>query len=114
MLIMLDGRILASDTPDNLQRLMSSTSQVVAEIEAPVEEIREAFEDLAEVQHCDVAPVDGGYHRCALTPEEGHDLRPAVFALARDRGWQLRELTISRHSLEDIYVKVTQSDGGKP
>lgn len=110
MLIMLEGRILASDTPDNLQRLMSISRQVVAEIEAPVDALRGHFEDMAEVEHCDIAPVDGGYHRCVLTPREGHDLRPAVFALARDRGWQLRELTISRHSLEDIYVKVTQSD----
>jgi len=35
------------------------------------------------------------------------DLRPHVFALARERGWYLRELTRNRHSLEDIYVRVT-------
>jgi hypothetical protein len=35
-------------------------------------------------------------------------LRPYIFALARERGWYLRELTRSRHSLEDIYVQVTQ------
>ena len=32
-----------------------------------------------------------------------------IFALARERGWVLRELTRSRHSLEDIYVQVTQA-----
>jgi hypothetical protein len=31
-----------------------------------------------------------------------------VFQIARDRGWALRELTRSRHSLEDIYVQVTR------
>jgi hypothetical protein len=30
--------------------------------------------------------------------------------LARERGWVLRELTRSRHSLEDIYVQVTKPD----
>ena len=28
----------------------------------------------------------------------------------RERGWSLRELTRSRHSLEDIYVQVTRPD----
>jgi len=36
------------------------------------------------------------------------DLRPLVYALARDRGWSLRELTRNRHSLEDIYVQLTK------
>jgi hypothetical protein len=36
------------------------------------------------------------------------DLRPFIFAAARDRGWYLRELTRNRHSLEDIYVKITR------
>src|SRR3989454_7116531 len=37
MVIMYEGKILAADTPENLQRLMSSKSQVVAEIAAPRE-----------------------------------------------------------------------------
>jgi hypothetical protein len=45
-----------------------------------------------------------------LTPRDGLDLRPIVFALARDRGWVVRELTRSRHSLEDIYVQITRPD----
>ena len=39
---------------------------------------------------------------------DGLDLRPLVFDLARQRGWPIRELTRSRHSLEDIYVQVTR------
>jgi ABC-2 type transport system ATP-binding protein len=37
MLIMYDGKILAADTPDNLQRLMAGSSQIIAEIAAPAE-----------------------------------------------------------------------------
>jgi hypothetical protein len=33
-----------------------------------------------------------------------------IFRLALERGWKLRELTRSRHSLEDIYVQVTGPD----
>src|SRR5471032_2686479 len=41
VLIMFGGKILASDTPGNLQRLMAGSSQVIAEIAAPADELRE-------------------------------------------------------------------------
>ena len=53
---------------------------------------------------------EGEFQRCALTPRDGLDLRPVIFALARDRGWVVRELTRHRHSLEDIYEQITRSD----
>lgn len=107
VLIMLAGKIRAADTPENLQHLMSGNGQVLAEIAAPVAELCDCWAQMAEIEHYDVSPADGEFFRCALTPRNGMDLRPYVFALVRDRGWFLRELTCNRHSLEDIYVKVT-------
>ncbi len=110
MVIMYEGSILAADTPDNLQRLMSGNSQIIAEIAAPAAELERCWAELPEVEHFDVAPVQGDYCRCALTPLDGVDLRPQIFAIARERGWSMRELTRSRHSLEDIYVQVTRRE----
>ena len=108
MLIMYDGKILAADTPDNLQRLMAGGSQIIAEIAAPADELREVFSQMPGVEQFDVSPCEGEFQRCALTPRDGYDLRPAIFALVLERGWIMRELTRSRHSLEDIYVQVTR------
>ena len=110
VVIMFDGRILAADTPENLQKFMSSGSQVIAEIAAPPAELQECWRQMAEIEQFDVAPSDGEYSRCALTPRNGVDLRPQIYSLARERGWLLRELTRSRHSLEDIYVQVTKPE----
>ena len=49
---------------------------------------------------------------CSLTPRAGVDLRPQIFELAKSRGWPLRELTRTRHSLEDIFVHVTKKEEG--
>jgi ABC-2 type transport system ATP-binding protein len=108
VLIMFDGRVLASDTPENLQRRMAGGSQVIAEIAAPAEALRAVFEEMLDVEQFDISATDGEFFRCALTPRDGCDLRPAIFSLARENGWTLRELTRSRHSLEDIYVQVTK------
>jgi ABC-2 type transport system ATP-binding protein len=110
ILIMHEGKILVADTPDNLQLLVGGGSQVVAEIAAPESELKECWAGMPEIEHSDVSASDGEFFRCALTPRNGVDLRPLVFMLVRERGWFLRELTRSRHSLEDIYVQVTRQE----
>ena len=110
VLILRKGRILAADTPEELQRRMAKGGQVVAEIAAPMEALQECWEQMPEVERYDVCPVEGEFFRCSLTAREGVDLRPRVFSLVKERGWQLRELTRSRHSLEDIFVAVTRSN----
>ena len=108
MLIMYGGKILAADTPENLQKLMQGSSQIVTEIAAPAEELREVWAQMPGIEAFDVTAGADGFQRCALTPRDGYDLRPAIFMLASERGWMLRELMRSRHSLEDIYVQVTK------
>ncbi len=110
VLIMHDGQILAEGTPEQLQQLMSSGNQVVAEIAAPEAELRECWQQMGAIESFDIAPAEGEYLRCSFTPTNGTDLRPVIFGLARDRGWALRELTRNRYSLEDIYMRVTRPD----
>jgi ABC-2 type transport system ATP-binding protein len=110
MLIMYDGKILASDSPENLQHMMAGNSQIIAEIAAPLEALCECWAQMVEIEHFDVSASEGEFHRCALTPRDGLDLRPIIFALAKERGWVIRELTRSRHSLEDIYVRITRPE----
>ena len=107
VLILHQGRILAADTPENLQKELSEVGQVVAEIAAPAEELHAAWEHHPDVVHHAIAAAEGNYLRCALTPRPGVDLRPAIFKLAVEKGWPLRELTRSRQTLEDIFVRVT-------
>jgi ABC-2 type transport system ATP-binding protein len=108
VLIMLGGRVLASDTPENLQLRMAGGSQIIAEIAAPENALRAAWDNMPEIEQFDISPTDGNYFRCAITPRPGWDLRPVIYALAEENGWMLRELTRSRHTLEDIYMQVTK------
>jgi hypothetical protein len=39
-----------------------------------------------------------------------HDLRPKIFALVVERGWKLRELSRVRHSLEEVYIRLTRPE----
>jgi ABC-2 type transport system ATP-binding protein len=108
VLIMAEGKILAADTPENLQANLSSQGQIIAEIAAPLAELKECWEQMGEVADYDISPVEGEYLRCALTAGNGGDLRPLVFALVAERGWKLRELSRRRCSLEDVYIRLTR------
>ncbi len=108
MLIMYGGKILAADTPENLQKLVHGISRIVAEINAPEGELREALSKIPGIEQLEVSASVDGFQRCTLTPLDGYDLRPVIFMMALERGWVLRELTRSRQSLEDIYVQVTK------
>jgi ABC-2 type transport system ATP-binding protein len=110
MVILYEGKVLAAGTPEDLQQLMSHNNQVIAEIAAPADELRQCWAQMPEIQQFDVASCEGQYFRCALTAQNGVDLRPRLFALARERGWALRELTRNRHSLEDIYLQLTRPE----
>jgi ABC-2 type transport system ATP-binding protein len=107
---MFDGKILASDTPENLQRLMAGSSQVIAEIAAPDGVLREHLLRIPEIERFDVSDGGAGFQRCVLTPRDGLDLRPLIFVLVQQNGWVMRELTRRHHSLEDIYEQITRPD----
>lgn len=108
VLILHQGRILASDTPENLQKIMSHGIQVIAELKVDPESLRVTLATLDEIEHYEAVAVDSGYLRCTFWPSGGVDIRPLIDLLAREKNWPLRELRRSRHSLEDIFVHMTR------
>ncbi len=113
VLILNQGQILAADRVEDLENRFSQDGRVVAEVAASAEAVREAFRDVPDVESWDVSAAAGEYLRVSLTPRNGADLRPVVFEIVRQQGWALRELTRSRHSLEDIFIHLTRKQKGE-
>jgi hypothetical protein len=65
---------------------------------------------MPELAHYTISAAEGAYHRCALTLSGSQDLRPKIFALVVERGWKLRELSRVRHSLEEVYIRLTRPE----
>src|SRR5271155_1054592 len=110
VLIMREGRILAADSPENLQKNMGKNGQIITEIAAPLEELKTCWAQMPEIAHYNITAAEGEYHRCALTAVGDQDLRPLIFSLVRERGWKLRELSRLRHSLADIYIRLARPE----
>jgi ABC-2 type transport system ATP-binding protein len=110
VVILQGGKMLAADKLENLPRLMGENHHVIGEIAAPRDDLQAALDNMIEIEHFDISATEGAFFRCAMTPQNGADLRPLIFALVRDRGWTLRELRHSRYTLEDIYMRLTRPD----
>lgn len=110
VLILNAGKIVAADTAVNLAGRLSAAGMVLAEVAAEPEALQACWAAMAGVERYEIEPADDGYFRCSLVPRPGADLRPEVFEAVRANGWRLRELTLIRHSLEDIFVHITRGE----
>ncbi|MCH7814649.1 MAG: ABC transporter ATP-binding protein, partial [Planctomycetes bacterium] len=108
------GRIVASGTPDELRQRVSAESRLIAEIKGPPEAVKKDVAALAGVKGVELR-TDGGWHRLVIERTDGADVREAVFKLAGERGWSLREMRHEVASLEDFFVKIIaqQQDGDR-
>lgn len=112
VLIIHKGRIQASDTPENLLKTIRRAGSIRLEVKTrDNEDPAEALRAMKGVR--DVAPAAEpreGWHTLRMRIEAESDLREAIYALAVDRRWKLRELSRINATLEDVFVEITQTD----
>jgi ABC-2 type transport system ATP-binding protein len=110
VLIINRGRIVASDTPENLKRLRMGGGETVVEVRADAAQAKAALAAIPGARGADAEDLGGGWSRLTLHPQREEDLREAAAEAARGRGWGLRELTRRRQTLEDVFVQITTED----
>jgi len=110
VIIIHHGKILASDTPENLRKTLRSGGVVNVEMRAPVAEAQSVLPSLPSVASVTVTAGDGGVVHAAVEPKGDADPREEIYLAAVRNGWTLRELTRSRTTLEDIFVQVTREE----
>ena len=107
VLIMNEGRIVASDTTDNLTGVMKRTVRVVAEICGSRRIIMREFESASEIVDVSCAPL-GQWTRVVCECKSGSDIREKIFNLVNKNEWRLRELSIEKPKLEDVFLALTR------
>lgn len=106
VLIVNRGRIVASDTPDNLLGLIHGNPQITVEVSGPRHDIAGKLEGIPGVVKVSWEAA-GEWHRFVCETESNRDIRADAFRIIADNKWTLRELTSKRKSLEDVFVEVT-------
>jgi ABC-2 type transport system ATP-binding protein len=107
VLIIDNGKIVASDTPESLQQRLMGDTQVSADILGDAEQIEEALYELDSVDVVMAEPQDNGWVRFLIDSSDP-DVRSHIFDCAVARQWKLRELHMESRSLEDLFVTITR------
>jgi len=104
------GKVVASDTPQNLTKTLKGGGATVIEVKGiNLDVIEKQFWTIPGVDRVESDKVEDGYVRCSITPTTNQDLREAVFEKAASNRWLIRELTRQRQTLEDIFVELTRA-----
>jgi len=103
------GRIEACDTPENLLGRIRTAGGVTVEAKVGNDDGAEELRRIAGVRDV-TASTEGDWQVFALRVEANTDVREDVYRLASDRRWTLRELSLRRATLEDVFVEITHPD----
>jgi ABC-2 type transport system ATP-binding protein len=104
------GRILASDTPENLMKTLHAGGFIHVEVRGPGTDVQAKLRSVEGVESADCRLGDDGVVRVKVQPKAGADPREAIYKAVAGNGWTLRELSRSRTTLEDIFVQLTRDE----
>jgi ABC-2 type transport system ATP-binding protein len=107
VLIINRGKIEASDTPANLTKLVRGGGALRLEVKASAGEIATKLRTVAHVEDVETSST-GEWATAKIYAKGGEDVRSGVWQLVRQENWELREMSRSRATLEDVFVELTQ------
>jgi len=101
------GRIVAVDTPDRLRQRLQGAKVVRVELHGEPQDIEAALKQLPGVARVSPAGRTNGFSSFDVESGGNADVREAIFRLAVERRWTLRELSQAGASLEDVFIHLT-------
>ncbi|XCP85419.1 ABC transporter ATP-binding protein [Roseburia hominis] len=109
IMIISKGKLVASDTPENLERMLEGQQTIEILAKGKEKEVKAIVETVSDVKRAEYEPgnEEGTVH-VSLTPKEGKDIRENVFHAFAKSACPLLMLMHSRSTLEDVFLELTQ------
>jgi len=106
VLIIKEGRIMASDSTERLIRHMKGLARVHMEIKGSQEGLEREFKTWPEIHDFHIEKT-GEWMKVTVLCPRPTDPRQKLFELAAARGWMVRELHLEPGTLEELFVNLT-------
>lgn len=111
VLIISHGRLVASDTPDNLSKLMQGTTSLLLTVKSTQRELMDILNTVSAVREFHF--TDCEEKDCVKTEiktEPSADIRELLFYRLAESGLPILGMQLVRLSLEDIFIELTADD----
>ena len=111
VLIISHGKLVASDTPENLGKLAAGSNNLKLLVKGQKDTIRAALETVEGVKEVAAkkSPEEGVY-AITVGTEENTDVREKVFYSMVNAGCPILEMQSKKVSLEEIFLELTESE----
>ncbi|PKO19736.1 ABC transporter [candidate division BRC1 bacterium HGW-BRC1-1] len=106
-IIISDGRVVASGTPQELTSRGRGEQHVTASVRGPRPDVEAKLRKLAGVQEVSVLDVQDGVVRLELRGAKGDGLSERVYEAVSSNQWGLVELRRERATLEQVFTDLT-------
>ena len=111
ILIINQGKLIAFDTPEGLEKRLLSPSEITLTAEGTEETVRAILADAAHITQMEIR--EAGAERVSVTLktdlEDIYQLSRQLFFLFADRKTALLEMALKKANLEDIFLELTES-----
>ena len=108
ILIIAKGKLVASDTPENLENAMSGAGHVEIEVRRGKEEVAALLNHMASVKKAEYTLEEDGTLRVQIEARDGKDIREEIFQAFADHRMPLQTLKLNKSTLEEIFLELTQ------
>ena len=109
IVIINQGRIVGDGTAADLRSRAGGEERTRVTLAGKREEVKGALSGVANVEQVRFAGEDNGYVTFTVHAKPGAQAWRGVQQLARDRGWELRELADKPLTLEETFLALTRS-----
>jgi len=107
ILIINDGEIVASGTPDELTQKSSKGNRYMAKIKGDRSDIESKVLSITGVSRINILKVDSDWVSAEIDASQD-DIGESLFRCVVDNGWSLSELRHESASLEDVFTQLTR------
>ena len=109
-IIIHQGQVVASGTPEELMQMSSGGNAVVVRVRGPRDEVQRQLSRLDGVREVRLLDTDDGHTRLRVVGENPSALAERVYETAVSHRWILSELRPETASLEDVFAWLTKND----
>lgn len=110
ILIISKGKLVASDTPENLERNLGDSDLIEIETKASPDEVRRILETVDGIRSISTKHLENGITWAQIQEKKNTDIREKVFQVFAQNHQPLLKLNPLQVSLEDVFMELTQSD----
>ena len=110
IMIISKGKLVASDTPENLERYLGESGLIEIETRTEASKVKEVLKNVPGIEKVSLKIDASGITSGQIREKRGQDIREELFTTFAEKKMPLLKLNPVQVSLEDVFMELTQSD----